>query len=190
MLDLWDQVPDAAERSGVERSDVLRFAAEVAFDADDAERSRSFMRAALRLVGPETPPLVASRVYTSYCLVCGGADDVIDFTEAMDRAVACAEGSASDELALALAAQARQRLHFGFFAEARRIADRAVELAREPRSCLRRGAGPPGARRPAHRARTARRGRAGKPHRPSTCSAGPGTRPSHAWPWPTGPGSG
>ena len=55
VLDLWDQVPDAADRSGVERSDVLRLAAEVAFDGDDAERSRSFMRAALQLVGPGTP---------------------------------------------------------------------------------------------------------------------------------------
>ncbi|MEO5708448.1 MAG: AAA family ATPase [Nocardioidaceae bacterium] len=129
VLDLWDQVPDAATRTGVERSDILRLAAEVAADADDPDRTRSLIRAALRLVGPETDPLVASRVYTSYCLVCGGADDVIDYTEAIDRAVACAEGTETEELALALAAQAKQRLRFGSFGEAEQRAARVMELA-------------------------------------------------------------
>ena len=72
-------------------------------------------------------------MYTSYCLVCGGADDLIDFTEAVDLAVEFAEGTASDELALALAAQAHQRLRFGCFAEAEEKAVRAIDVARERR---------------------------------------------------------
>ena len=46
-LELWDRVPDAAERAGMSRSDVLRAAAAVAGDAFEAARAVSLQREAL-----------------------------------------------------------------------------------------------------------------------------------------------
>ena len=46
-LELWDRVPDAAERAGMSRTDVLRAAAAVAGDAFEAARAVSLQREAL-----------------------------------------------------------------------------------------------------------------------------------------------
>ena len=136
VLALWDQVPDASTRTGLEKSDVLRVAAEAAFEAEDFHRARQLIESALELIGPDTDPLVASRVHASYYLSQGGTTraewtpGTIDIAEAVDRAVAFAGSDASDELAMALAVQARQRWHYGRFVEAGQIAARAIEVAR------------------------------------------------------------
>ena len=57
VLELWDQVPDAAERIGADHAQVLEEAATVADDADEFERGAALATSALRELDPETDPV-------------------------------------------------------------------------------------------------------------------------------------
>jgi len=131
VLALWDQVAEPSQRTGVEKTDVLRLAALVADFGGDNDRVVSLIRSALELVGRDTDPLAASRVYTTYAWVGGGGvEGLIDIEDAVDRAVSFAEhGGECREIAEALAAQADWRMRHGRFSEAERIARRAAEAA-------------------------------------------------------------
>ncbi|GGK94079.1 helix-turn-helix transcriptional regulator [Sphaerisporangium melleum] len=62
VLELWDSVPDAAERVGHDYIDVLRQTTVVAHLAGEFERSISLAKAALREIDPETDPIRAAKV--------------------------------------------------------------------------------------------------------------------------------
>jgi DNA-binding CsgD family transcriptional regulator len=57
VLELWDQVPDAATRIGADHARVLEEAVVAASDAGDAARGLSFASAALKELDPETEPV-------------------------------------------------------------------------------------------------------------------------------------
>jgi DNA-binding CsgD family transcriptional regulator len=57
VLELWDQVPDAAERIGADHAQVLEEAASVAEDADEFERGTALATSALKELDPETDPV-------------------------------------------------------------------------------------------------------------------------------------
>ena len=56
-LELWDRVPDAAERAGMPRADVLRAAAAAAGDAFEAGRAVALQREALADGAPGADPV-------------------------------------------------------------------------------------------------------------------------------------
>jgi DNA-binding CsgD family transcriptional regulator len=60
VLELWDKVPDAAERIGASHLLVLEQAATAARNADDTERGIAFATAALKEVDPATEPVRAA----------------------------------------------------------------------------------------------------------------------------------
>jgi DNA-binding CsgD family transcriptional regulator len=57
VLELWDQVPDAAERIGADHAHVLEEATAVAEDADEFERGVALATSALRELDPQTEPV-------------------------------------------------------------------------------------------------------------------------------------
>ncbi|HEY0716073.1 MAG TPA: AAA family ATPase [Streptosporangiaceae bacterium] len=57
VLELWDQVPDAAVRIGADHARVLEEAVEAAFDAGDAPRGLAFATAGLKELDPATEPV-------------------------------------------------------------------------------------------------------------------------------------
>jgi ATP/maltotriose-dependent transcriptional regulator MalT len=57
VLELWDQVPDAAERIGADHVRVLEEAADAAHDAAEDQRGLKIVDAALKEVGPATDPV-------------------------------------------------------------------------------------------------------------------------------------
>ena len=129
-LDLWDRVPDAAERTGLHRADVLRLAAEACASQWDLDRSRAYIREAISLLGPESDGLLASRVYAGYgALMTWDPESTIGVAEAVDRAVALAEGADSVELAGALAARGALLSRNGSFREAIAVSERALGVA-------------------------------------------------------------
>jgi DNA-binding CsgD family transcriptional regulator/tetratricopeptide (TPR) repeat protein len=60
VLELWDQVPDAAERIGTDRPGVLEEAARTAYPAGDNQRGLAFANAALKELDPATEPTRAA----------------------------------------------------------------------------------------------------------------------------------
>ena len=59
-LELWDRVPDAEERAGCDRVDVLRHAAAAAAYAGEAARSLALARKAIAEVDAQADPLRAA----------------------------------------------------------------------------------------------------------------------------------
>jgi DNA-binding CsgD family transcriptional regulator/tetratricopeptide (TPR) repeat protein len=57
VLELWDRVPDAAQRIGAEHAQVLEQAVEAADDAGEAERGIAFANAALKELDPAKEPV-------------------------------------------------------------------------------------------------------------------------------------
>jgi DNA-binding CsgD family transcriptional regulator len=57
VLELWDQVPDAAERIGAAHAQVVEEAAAVAEEADEFERGTALATSALRELDPRTEPV-------------------------------------------------------------------------------------------------------------------------------------
>ena len=57
VLELWDQVPDAAERIGADHARVLEEAVAAAYDAGESERGTAFATAALKELDPAIEPV-------------------------------------------------------------------------------------------------------------------------------------
>jgi DNA-binding CsgD family transcriptional regulator len=62
-LEMWDRVPDAAERAGMSRADVLRAAAAVAGDAFEAARAVALQRQAVGELGDDAEPVEVGRLH-------------------------------------------------------------------------------------------------------------------------------
>ncbi len=62
VLELWDQVPDAAERIGADHSQVLAEATAAAHDAGEFERGIALASAALKALDPATEPVRAAEL--------------------------------------------------------------------------------------------------------------------------------
>ena len=62
-LELWDRVPDAAERAGCDRVDVLKHAAFAAHHAGEVSRSIALIRKAIAEVDADAEPVRAALLY-------------------------------------------------------------------------------------------------------------------------------
>ena len=85
VLELWDQVPDAADRIGADHARVLEETVAAAYDAGDAERGTAFATAALAELDPESEPvrvalLLNMRADFSHQL---GRDNLADLKQAL-----------------------------------------------------------------------------------------------------------
>jgi DNA-binding CsgD family transcriptional regulator/tetratricopeptide (TPR) repeat protein len=128
-LELWDQVPDAAERSGLARTDLPRLAAKVLANEGARARVHALLRQAVDLLPVDGDPLAASRVYTAIGNEWIQVSGVLDQGEALDRAIALAGATPTRELAEALVAAAFHESRMLRFGVSLTLAQRALDVA-------------------------------------------------------------
>ncbi len=131
-LSLWDRVPDAEERAGRPRIEVVVLRGEAACFQGDDEGWHTYTRRAVDMVTPDTDPLLASRAYSALGFCAFFNQDSIGAEEAIRRAVELAGDAPTRELAWALAARANLCGRRGRFVEALDSADRAIGAATTP----------------------------------------------------------
>jgi DNA-binding NarL/FixJ family response regulator len=130
-LEIWPQVPDAAERSGIDVVEALRRAGQSAYAAGALDRSLAMFDEALAELGPAADPerralLMEARAAT---LLDSGRDDEARLE--LERAAALLPAEPpSDARAVVLTALAAQRAVAGDFDGTRRAAEQAVAAAR------------------------------------------------------------
>ena len=131
-LELWDQVPEAAARSPLDRGTVLHRAAEAANLAGDDERSIALGRLALDRVDAAAEPRRAGALLERLARYYWTAADTPRAMAAVERAVAIIPPEPpSEELARALAAHGQLLMLLGRHAKARARCDEAVAVARQ-----------------------------------------------------------
>jgi tetratricopeptide (TPR) repeat protein len=131
-LELYDEAPEAAARSPLDRVSLLQRAAEAANLAGWYDRAVTLARLALELVDPAVEPLragaVLERLARSHWLA-GGSAEAID---AIERAVATIPAEPpSPELARALATQGQLLMLLSHHAEALGRCEQAAAIARQ-----------------------------------------------------------
>jgi len=85
-LELWDQVPDAAEHATLSRARVLRHAAESAYTAGDPVRAIALIHAALAQVDPGDNPFQAGLLHGrlgGYLAATGGQGAMAEYEQAV-----------------------------------------------------------------------------------------------------------
>jgi len=128
VLELWDAVPDAAERIGADRATVLHGAVGAAHWAGEHERSEVLATAALRAVDQETDPARAAGLLHLRSVArwhLGREDDLTDLREAVR--IAPVDDPARAPVLVALASRLMQIPRHD---EARAVAEEALALAR------------------------------------------------------------
>ena len=129
-LELYDRVPhDDPDHPA--KADLLRVLAQACKDHGEQDRSEGLMREALSLLGADSDRLLASRVYSSYASLCHEFDGHLPHREALDLAVAYADGVPSEELAAALSTMALWHMRFESYSESLEYADRALAVCAE-----------------------------------------------------------
>ena len=129
-LEIWPQVPDAAERSGIDVVEALRRAGQSAYAAGALDRSLAMFDEALAELGPDADPerralLMEARAAT---VLDSGRDDEARLD--LERAAALLpDDRPSDARALVLTTLASQRAIAGDFPGARSAAEQAVVAA-------------------------------------------------------------
>jgi DNA-binding CsgD family transcriptional regulator len=130
-LEIWPQVPDAAERSGIDVVEALRRAGQSAYAAGALDRSLAMFGEALAELAPDADPerralLMEARAAT---LLDTGRDDEARLE--LERAAALLPAEPpSDARAVVLTALAAQRAVGGDFDGTRSAAEQAVAAAR------------------------------------------------------------
>jgi len=130
-LSLWDSIPGADEVAGMPRAELLVLLAESVNTQGDKERWHALLREAVAALTPDTPRLVASRVYAALGRRFLYARDTIDPEESVRLALEYAGDQPSAELAQALIAQAEIDFRRSCFEPVRTICRRAAEVARD-----------------------------------------------------------
>ena len=126
-LELWDRVPDAEERTGVDHLTLSRSAAEAANLAGNHARASALIRAAIERAGPERSGLLWERL-GRYLWAAGHCDQALEaYGEAL-RLVPADPPSAAR--ARVLAAQGQSLMLLARFEEARACCERAITIAR------------------------------------------------------------
>lgn len=128
VLSLWDAVPNLADTLGEDRIDSLLLAAGAANTAGDASRAVSFARAASHDIAPDDPrrPLVA---YTTARHLLA-AERISEARATAERALTEFPDDPSPERAWTYATAARAALNLDLDDDARRGAERAIQIAR------------------------------------------------------------
>jgi DNA-binding CsgD family transcriptional regulator/tetratricopeptide (TPR) repeat protein len=131
-LELWDQAPEAAARSPLDRGALLHRAAEAANLAGYDDRAIVLGRLALDRVDAAAEPLRAGALLERLARYHWTAADTPRAMAAVERAVAIIPPDPpSEELAAALAAHGQLLMLLGRHAEARARGEEAVAVARQ-----------------------------------------------------------
>jgi tetratricopeptide (TPR) repeat protein len=131
-LALWDQVPDAAARSPLDRVTLLHRAAEAANLAGRYDHAVALARLALDRVNAAAEPLHAGALLERLARYYWVAGDSPKATATIERAVATIPAEPpSEELARALAAHGQLLMLLSHQAEARARCEEAVAVARQ-----------------------------------------------------------
>ena len=128
-LEIWPQVPDAAERTGIDVVEALRRAGQSAYAAGALDRSLAMFDDALAELGPHADPerralLMEARAAT---VLDSGRDDEARLD--LERAAALLPDESGDARASVLTTLASQRAIAGDFPGARSAAEQAVVAA-------------------------------------------------------------
>jgi DNA-binding CsgD family transcriptional regulator len=142
VLELWDQVPDAAELIGADHAQVLEEAATVAEDADEFERGAALATSALRELDPETEPVRVALLLEArarYRLKTNRQGYAADLKEALRLVPAELSASARVRILLTDArchSDAQEEKNRGHAEEALELARRDGDAASEARAML------------------------------------------------------
>jgi DNA-binding CsgD family transcriptional regulator/tetratricopeptide (TPR) repeat protein len=127
-LALWDRVPDAAERAGMDRPMVLARCAEAAYGTGDMTRAAELVRQAIALVDPARQPQRAGLLHEQLARCLRRLRDPAALDE-HQQAVRLVPPGPSAERAWVLVSLARSLLGVDRFAEVRGPAEEAVAIA-------------------------------------------------------------
>ena len=128
-LELWDRVPDAAERAGCDRADLLRHAATAATHSGETARSLALMRMAIAEVDERADPMRAAFLLELLGNYLRWAGETEPSRGAYERAMALVGDGESPQRARLLEHHARGTMLRGRFAEAAAGAERAHAMA-------------------------------------------------------------
>jgi DNA-binding CsgD family transcriptional regulator/tetratricopeptide (TPR) repeat protein len=129
-LALWDAVPDAEERAGVDLAEICARAAALASNTGAAPRAVELVRQAIAVVGPDDARRAALLHIDlgEYLHETGASDEAY---AALERAAELVQGEeASPERAYAVASLAARLMLEGRYAESLPVAEQALALAR------------------------------------------------------------
>jgi DNA-binding CsgD family transcriptional regulator len=129
-LSLWDRVPDAEGLAGHARAELVVLLAEAANDQGDKERWHALVREAVRLLRPDTEPLLASRVYSALGDCYMLTDETVSRQEAVRLAIEHAGSRPSEELARALFVESAYLMAESDWTGSLGSATKAAEVAR------------------------------------------------------------
>jgi len=129
-LQLWERVPDAAERAGMDHAAVLRLAANCASARGEASRSIALTREALALIDDTAEPIRAAELYKRLGHYLRQAGSGSESFAAFDRAVALLPPGPSDERAHVLEERAKVEMLLGDYNQALATVTQAIEEAR------------------------------------------------------------
>ena len=129
-LELWDRVPDAAERAGKDRAELLRLAATAAGATGKASRAVALLRKALEALDPAAEPLRAAELHQRLGHFLRQAGKGGESFAAFDAAVALLPPGPSAERAHVLEERARVEMLLGDFAKALDTAEATLAEAR------------------------------------------------------------
>jgi ATP/maltotriose-dependent transcriptional regulator MalT len=129
-LELWDRVPDAAERAGCDRADLLRHASAAAYDAGENARAVALVRKAIAEVDAAADPLRAAFLLERLGLYLRhGAGETEDGVAAYKEAMALLPPGESVQRARLIARLARGNYLRGRPSEAAEGAGEALAMA-------------------------------------------------------------
>jgi DNA-binding CsgD family transcriptional regulator/tetratricopeptide (TPR) repeat protein len=129
-LALWDQVPDAAEHTGMDRPMVLARCAEAAYGTGDIAQAAELVRHAIALVDPARQPQRAGLLHEQLARCLRRLRDPAAL-EAQQQAVRLVPPQPSVERAWVLGSLAQYLVTVDHFAEARGPAVEAIAIAAE-----------------------------------------------------------
>jgi DNA-binding CsgD family transcriptional regulator len=130
-LAVWDQLADAAELAGAAKVDILRRAAEDAYQSGDPEAAADLAREAIALADPATDPLLAGVLHDRLAHFVWDTTDQADALALQRRAVELVPAQPpSAARAQVLAGLGGQLQVLGRYHEARQVSEEAVAMAR------------------------------------------------------------
>jgi DNA-binding CsgD family transcriptional regulator len=133
-LGLWNQVPDAAERAGVDQVALLARCAEAAYAAGDPARAAELVRQALPLVDPVRQPQRAGLLHEQLALYLRKLVDPGALVE-QQEAVRLVAPEPSAERARVLGSLAQLLALLSHLEEAKGVAEEAVAIAWQVGAC-------------------------------------------------------
>ena len=129
-VEIWQRVPDAGERAGMDLAEVLRHAAAVADHAGEASRAVALARRALAEVDETAEPLRAATLHAQLGKLLHGTGDAAGSDAAYERAMALLPPDAARERARLLEEHAASLMLRARFREADELAAEAAAAAR------------------------------------------------------------